>query len=65
MRITSTLCRQHIGFMFKKHWQVQGKRRVLETNAAKDLEQLGKVITDPKELFAIGKWTGPSRPRVE
>lgn len=59
MRITSTLYRQHIGFMFKRHWQVQGKRRVQETNTARDLEQLGKIVTDPKDFLAIGKWTGP------
>lgn len=59
MRITSTLYRQHIGFMFQRHWEVQGKRRVGETNAAKDLAQLGKIVSDPKEFLANAKWTPP------
>lgn len=51
MKLTSILYRQHIGFMFKKHWQVQGQRRVQETNAAIALNALGKKISDSKEFM--------------
>lgn len=51
MRITQVLCRQHIGRMFKRHWEVQGKRRVQETGVAKDLLAMGRQVTDSKEFF--------------
>lgn len=55
MRITQVLCRQHIGFMFKRHWEVQGKRRVQETGAAKDLLAMGQKISDSKEFLVKSK----------
>lgn len=51
MRITQVLCRQHIGRMFKRHWEVQGKRRVQETGVAKELLAMGRKVTDSKEFF--------------
>jgi hypothetical protein len=51
MRITAKLCRQHIGFMFKQHWKVQGKRRILDTNAAAPLLEKGIEVKDPKEYL--------------
>ena len=51
MRITQTLCRQHIGFMFKQHWKLQGKRRIQETGAASALISKGIEIKDPNEYL--------------
>lgn len=52
MRITSALRRQHIDFMFKNHWRVQGKRKILETNAAANLLARQIDVSDPKEYLA-------------
>jgi hypothetical protein len=50
MRITATLNRQHIGFMFKQHWKVQGKRKIQETNATSFLPK-GIKVADPNEYL--------------
>lgn len=47
MRFTAPLNRQHIGFMFKKHWLVQGKRQVINTEAAETLKARKVPITNP------------------
>ena len=51
MRITSVLQRQHIGFLLKKHWRLQGQRKVQETNAAASLLAHGLNISDPNEYL--------------
>lgn len=51
MRITSALRRQHIDFMFKNHWRVQGQRKVLETNASASLLARQIDVSDPKDYF--------------
>lgn len=48
MRLTNVLCRQHIGFMFKKHWRIQGKRTPLETVAKSELLAKNIIVKDPK-----------------
>lgn len=51
MRITTCLLRQHIGFMIKRHWQIQGKQRVHPTPAATVLAARGIKVTDAKEYL--------------
>lgn len=64
MRITSVLRAQHNGFMFKKHWHIQGKRRVQETSAAASLLAHGVNISDPKEY--LENWKNRARkPRFQ
>lgn len=48
MRLTNVLCRQHIGFMFKKHWRIQGKRTPMETVAKAELLAKNIIVKDPK-----------------
>lgn len=61
MRITTALYRQHIGFMFKKHWHIQGQRKVQETNAAAILSANGLIPKDPNDyLKEVNK-----KPRIE
>ena len=48
MRLTNVLCRQHIGFMFKKHWRIQGKRTPMETVAKSELLAKNIIVKDPK-----------------
>lgn len=54
MRFTAQLYRQHIGFMFKKHWAVQGKRVPRDTGAQSEVEKLGLTVVDAKD-FVNGK----------
>ncbi|XP_012251357.2 39S ribosomal protein L37, mitochondrial [Athalia rosae] len=51
MRLTSSLCRQHIQRMFKKHWHVQRNRRVADTRMEDVLIAKNLRVIDPKELF--------------
>ncbi|KPU79639.1 uncharacterized protein Dana_GF27392 [Drosophila ananassae] len=51
MRLTNTLCAQHIGWHFKKHWLVQGKRVPKETGAAAELLKLGITIKTPEDIL--------------
>ncbi|XP_017133446.1 39S ribosomal protein L37, mitochondrial [Drosophila elegans] len=50
MRLTKTLCAQHIGWHFKKHWLVQGKRVPKETGAVAELLKLGVEVKNPEDL---------------
>lgn len=46
MRLTRVLSQQHIGNMFKRHWQVQGKRTPLPTSALSILLEKGIPVID-------------------
>lgn len=50
MRITQPLCKQHIQRMFKRHWLVQGNRKILETGSEKYLGRLGIPVVDAKKF---------------
>lgn len=54
MRFTQTLRAQHLGFMMKRHWIVQGKRTIRETGARAALEARGINVEDAVE-FAFQK----------
>ncbi|ALC46851.1 mRpL37 [Drosophila busckii] len=51
MRLTNKLFAQHIGWHFKKHWQVQGRRVPRETGAAAELLKFGIQVKSPEELL--------------
>lgn len=51
MRLTNKLYAQHIGWHFKKHWQVQGRRVPRETGAAAELLKMGIQVKTPDELL--------------
>lgn len=46
MKLTQILNRQHIGFMFKKHWLVQGKRVPIDTKVEEYLKSKGIPVED-------------------
>ncbi|XP_049877666.1 39S ribosomal protein L37, mitochondrial [Pectinophora gossypiella] len=50
MRLTKILNRQHIGFMFKKHWLVQGKRIPFDTKVEEYLKAKGIQVEDALEF---------------
>ncbi|XP_064540659.1 large ribosomal subunit protein mL37-like [Drosophila montana] len=51
MRLTNKLYAQHIGWHFKKHWQVQGRRVPKETGAAAELLKTGIQLKTPEEVL--------------
>ncbi|XP_022219384.2 39S ribosomal protein L37, mitochondrial [Drosophila obscura] len=51
MRLTNQLCAQHIGWHFKKHWLIQGKRVPRETGAAAELLRLAVQVRTPNDLL--------------
>ncbi|KAM3956560.1 mitochondrial ribosomal protein L37 [Aphomia sociella] len=46
MKLSQVLNRQHIGFMFKKHWLVQGKRVPVDTGVEDVLRAKGIPVED-------------------
>lgn len=50
MKFTAALKRQHIDFMFKKHWKVQGKRVPLNTGVEDHLKAKGIPVVDAIEF---------------
>ncbi|CAH0690182.1 unnamed protein product [Spodoptera exigua] len=54
MRLSQVLSRQHIDFMFKKHWRVQGKRVPIDTGLEEQLKAKGIQFEDALE-FVKGK----------
>lgn len=51
MHVTQALRAQHLGFMFKKHWLVQGKRVPRESGAKAVLESRGVPVNDAVEFI--------------
>lgn len=50
MRVTQVLRAQHLGFMFKKHWLVQGKRVPRDSGAKAVLEARGIEVLEATEF---------------
>lgn len=51
MRLTSALYAQHGGFMFKRHWLIQGRRVPRDTGAKATLEKQGIPVLDAVEYI--------------
>lgn len=51
MKLTKVLNRQHIGFMFKKHWLIQGKRVPIDTGVEEKLKEKGINVEDALEFI--------------
>lgn len=51
MKISQILCKHHIGWHFKKHWQVQSKRTPILTDALKVLQAKGVTIYTPEDIL--------------
>lgn len=50
MRLSQVLSRQHIDFMFKKHWLIQGKRVPIDTGIEEQLKAKGIKVEDALEF---------------
>lgn len=50
MKLSNVLYRQHVGFMFKKHWLVQGKRVPIDTGIEECLKAKGILVEDAQEF---------------
>ncbi|CAH0550591.1 unnamed protein product [Brassicogethes aeneus] len=51
MKLTPILRKQHIGWHFTKHWQVQGKKKPIETGAEAILTQKGIEVVKPDDIL--------------
>ncbi|XP_072929885.1 large ribosomal subunit protein mL37 [Epargyreus clarus] len=51
MKLSQVLNRQHIGFMFKKHWLIQGKRVPMDTGVENYLKEKGIPVVDALEFI--------------
>lgn len=51
MRFTQILYRQHIGFMFKKHWLVQGKRVPRDSGTEAMLKAQGIQVSQAVDVL--------------
>lgn len=50
MKLSQVLFRQHIDFMFKRHWLVQGKRVPIDTGIEEYLKEKGIPVEDALEF---------------
>ncbi|XP_045502585.1 39S ribosomal protein L37, mitochondrial [Colias croceus] len=50
MKLSRVLYAQHIGFMFKKHWMIQGKRVPIDTGIEQYLKEKGIKVEDALEF---------------
>ncbi|KAJ0173629.1 hypothetical protein K1T71_010778 [Dendrolimus kikuchii] len=51
MKLTKVLNRQHIDFMFKRHWLIQGKRVPIDTGVEEKLKAKGIRVEDAVEFI--------------
>lgn len=51
MRLTTVLCKQHIGRMFKKHWRIQSKRVPFVTEAEAEMQARGIPVYEPNDIL--------------
>lgn len=51
MRITNALWKQHLDFMFKQHWRVQGKRVPIDTGTEAHMQALNIPVVDALEFI--------------
>ncbi|CAG9789310.1 unnamed protein product [Diatraea saccharalis] len=51
MRLSQVLKKQHLDFMFKKHWLVQGKRVPIDTGVEEYLKNKGIPVVDALEFI--------------
>ncbi|XP_022121277.2 39S ribosomal protein L37, mitochondrial [Pieris rapae] len=51
MKLSRVLYAQHIGFMFKKHWLIQGKRVPIDTGVEQYLKEKGIKVEDALDFI--------------
>lgn len=51
MRLITVLRAQHLDRMFKKHWVIQGRRKIIETGAEAALTAKGIPVIDASEAI--------------
>lgn len=57
MRLTNVLLKQHNGWLQKLKWKIQGKRNILETGVASNLQKRGIAVRDALEVVAPKKFS--------
>ncbi|XP_014270739.1 large ribosomal subunit protein mL37 [Halyomorpha halys] len=51
MKLSSVRLQQHVGNMFREHWKVQGKKRVLDHGSLKELQKRGMEFEDALDVI--------------
>lgn len=51
MRLSPQLCHQHIGWNFKKLWQLKQTRKVINTGLEKKLREKGISVYQPSDIL--------------
>lgn len=51
MKITQVLWKHHIGWFFKKHWHVQGRKKPISSKIVKSLEDGGVTVYQAEDIF--------------
>lgn len=51
MKFSQILYKQRIGYHFKKHWLVQGRKKIIDTGAEDNLLKRGATIVKAEELL--------------
>ncbi|CAK1583648.1 unnamed protein product [Parnassius mnemosyne] len=64
MKLSQILNRQHIDFMFKKHWAVQGKRFPIDTGLEHLLKEKGIPVEDALEFVKVHERKPLSKERI-
>ncbi|KAL3288344.1 hypothetical protein HHI36_002792 [Cryptolaemus montrouzieri] len=55
MKLSVVLFKQHIGRHFKKHWVIQGRKRILKTPSEELLTKNGITIYKPEDIYCEKK----------
>lgn len=51
MRLSPRLCHQHIGWNFKKLWQIKQNRKVIYTGVEQKLREKGIPVYQPSDIL--------------
>lgn len=60
MKLTQVLGKQHLERMAKRHWFIQGKKKVIQTKAEQHVTARGYQVLDAVETFVT-----PQKPVIE
>lgn len=51
MKLSTVRFQQHVGKMFRRHWKVQGTKRVLDHGSLKQLQMRGIEFEDALDVI--------------
>jgi len=60
MKLTLPLCKQHLLRMARRHWYIQGNKKIQPTTAERNVREKGLEIVD-----GVDSYVRPPRPIVK